>query len=184
MTFKLTADTDPKTVMFEGHPEVTIDRIRRTLSEQHPDDFYVYVGENPKGAVFSTGTVRPGNNHIYSPDGIDCGYTLGWPRIVPRPTPKFDPTKPIEGVLPGGRRYAYELVGTFTPADGSEPIYHLRHGTSPVLAEVYASTGRVVKGVSHAHVEFRNVAEPHTYRATREVEITELDGKILKVELI
>lgn len=82
--FKLTATTDPKTVMFEGHPDVTIARIEPTPS--HEVGFYVIIGTRPSGTRFGDRNIQPGYNHRHDETGVDVSGRPGnlWPRIVPR----------------------------------------------------------------------------------------------------
>ena len=185
MTFKLTADTDPATIMYEGYPEVTISKIVCHRGVQ----FYVYVGDAPPGIRFGSMSrdLKTGNNHLHHADGRDVAYNPDnvWPRIVPRNV--LDPALPLFGRLADGSCFRYNLIGTFTPADGSEPILHVtRAGHSETDAlEILASTGKVKSGYYGSGVTFSNAQiEEVTISTGQTVRLTIYPDTTINAEFI
>lgn len=188
---KITASTDPKTIMFEGHPDIEISRIATAPPEVFPGitRFYVYIGNS--GLLNGSG-VRPGNNHAYTEDGLDHGKDKysAWPKLVLRQ--QFTADQPIVATSnSSSETFTYEHVGTYTPADGSEPRIRLRRTTRDGgfgnEIDVYASTGRVVSGAAGSSLLFTNApavtSNDHMVDGVM-IRLTKTNGIATAVEII
>lgn len=142
----LTADTDPKTVMFADRPDIEIIEIRSRPPESVDEPGDVYVDTDAVClAVSAHGKIHYPNPR--RPKGP----------IVTRPA-ALDVTKPIIATGPDGKTHRYELMGTFTPTDGKEPIHHVtREGKGlDYCIQIYASTGKVISGTLGSALKFSN----------------------------
>ena len=167
----ITKDTDPSTLMFEGHPDVIIGRITPAFSGT---GFYVVIESAPKGTKFGCTFITPGMNHKHAPDGTDVSHSTGdrWPRVVPRTT-RLDHTRPLRvtyldgSPVPKGDEYEFKAV--VQPLDGTKAYYVVGpKGSSHPLRSlrVDPDTGRVMSGHKGSQLQFSNVppkvTEHHT----------------------
>jgi hypothetical protein len=186
---KITKDTDPKTLMFEGYPEIEI----VALSDKYPrsdNDIYVFVKREglkfhpmwDGGSALTAVTVssRTHSSYRYNADGTKFHPYVGLPDLVRRSVEIIDPNKPIlaSGTTP------YEFLGWFMPHDGGQRMLVLLRQApgernEPLMVD--PTTGCVAtnmrRGVS---LTFRNAPVIEGYNAF----VTEVDGVVTKIERI
>lgn len=168
----LTAGTDPATVMFEGHPEVTIASIEPNHGIVGEGEFFIRIGTFPPGTKFGETELRGGYNHLHNAEGKDVSGRFGnvWPTIVKRIA--VDPAKPlaVRYIDPacgfedqaGLDARGYRVVGRVVPIDSDEPTRLLikrgRDNSSTLVVDPI--TGRVVEGNWGRNLQFYNPPEP------------------------
>jgi len=168
----LTKDTDPSTIMFEGHPEVTIASIEPNYGIVGEREFFIRIGTFPLGTKFGETELRGGYNHLHNADGKDVSGRFGnvWPTIVKRIA--VDPAKPLAvryidpmrslGTQDDLDRRGYRVVGRVVPIDSDEPTRLLikrgRDNSSTLVVDPI--TGRVVEGNWGRNLQFYNPPEP------------------------
>jgi hypothetical protein len=170
----LTKDTDPSTIMFEGHPEVTIASIEPNYGIVGEREFFIRIGTFPLGTKFGETELRGGYNHLHNADGKDVSGRFGnvWPTIIKRIA--VDPAKPLAvryidpmrscGTQADLDRRGYRVVGRVVPIDSDEPTRLLikrgRDNSSTLVVDPI--TGRVVEGNWGRNLQFYNPPEPTT----------------------
>lgn len=195
--FKLTANTDPKTIMFEGFPQVPIEKITPV-----PGDcgrFYVYIGKVPEEKIIFGGyPIRETNNHSYDGNGRPRAT---WPAVVPRFV--IDHTKPIGVRLIRADRFGsnqdeldsrgYHITARIVPLGTDEPEL-LRISRTPEKhgydIDIDPTTGRVPEGTqAGSNLQFFNRPDVKILKRSLEVygyqyplEVTITDDVVTNIE--
>jgi len=185
MTFLLTKTTDPKTIMFEGRPDIDILAISDKCAPMG-GGVAVYIAKTEgfdhdwtAGMMHTNGPrmhQQTHSNYTYNPNGTVRSKNCNWPRIVQRRV--LDASKPLSVRLikPGVTSQAeldargYEITGRLLPAVGDEPELFLIKGQPGSELKIDPRTGRTVhrSGVG-SNLEFFNA--PTVRTITRNLEV-------------
>lgn len=176
--FQLTADTDPSTIMFEGHPEIELLLVEPSSYE--PNTFYVHTPIHPlTGERCPYANDQSGFNHSHSSNGRDRASKAPWPRIILR-DPVIDTLRPLYVNHAG---HPVQLIGVL--ADGNIAVAEDKNGW--VVFDKYGKFVRSDGG--DCGLTLRNPPIVTTYDDTlpasgQRVSVTETDGRVTKVELL